>query len=211
MIPFHELLIFALAALGLVLTPGPNMLYLISRSLGQGRQAGIISLAGVVMGFVVHIVAVSFGLTAIFMAIPLVYDVLKYIGAAYLLWMAWQAVRPGNAKSLFEARALPPDSPVKLFQMGFLTNVLNPKVAVFYMSLFPQFTNPEYGSLLAQNFTLGVTQVLISASVNLTIVLAAGHIAEWFQRRPFWAQTQRYVMGSILAGLALRLAFSEKK
>lgn len=211
MIPFHELLIFALAALGLVLTPGPNMLYLISRSLGQGRQAGIISLAGVVMGFVVHIVAVSFGLTAIFMAIPLVYDVLKYIGAAYLLWMAWQAVRPGNARSLFEARALPPDSPAKLFQMGFLTNVLNPKVAVFYMSLFPQFTNPEYGSLLAQNFTLGVTQVLISASVNLTIVLAAGHIAEWFKRRPFWAQAQRYVMGSILAGLALRLAFSEKK
>lgn len=210
MIPPNELLVFVFAALGLVLTPGPNMLYLISRTLCQGRMAGLISLAGVVSGFVFHIVAVSFGLTAVFMAVPLAYDVLKYLGAAYLLWMAWQAVRPG-AGTLFEAKDLPPDSPVKLFQMGFLTNVLNPKVAVFYLSLFPQFTSPEYGSLLTQNFILGATQVCVSASVNLAIVLSAARVAAWFKNRPLWAQAQRYVMGSILAGLALRLAISERK
>jgi threonine/homoserine/homoserine lactone efflux protein len=210
MIPFNELLIFVLAALGLVLTPGPNMIYLVSRSLCQGRKAGLISLAGVVVGFVFHIVAVSFGLTAVFMAVPLAYDALKFLGAAYLLWMAWQAVRPG-ATTLFETKELSVDSPAKLFRMGFLTNVLNPKVAVFYMSLFPQFTSPEHGSLLMQNFTLGITQVMVSASVNIVIVLSASRISEWFKTRPVWAQAQRYVMGSILAGLALRLAFSERK
>ncbi len=210
MIPLNELLIFVLAALGLVLTPGPNMIYLVSRSLCQGRKAGLISLAGVVVGFVFHIVAVSFGLTAVFMAVPLAYDALKFLGAGYLLWMAWQAVRPGAAM-LFETKELSVDSPLKLFRMGFLTNVLNPKVAVFYMSLFPQFTSPEYGSLLTQNFTLGITQVTVSASVNIVIVLSASRISEWFKMRPVWAQAQRYVMGSILAGLALRLAFSERK
>jgi len=135
MIPLSELLVFTLAALGLVLTPGPNMLYLVSRSLCQGRTAGLISLAGVVVGFMFHIVAVSFGLTAVFMAIPLAYDLLQYLGAAYLLWMAWQAVRPG-AGTLFEAKNLPPDSPAKLFQMGFLTNVLNPKWQYFICLFF---------------------------------------------------------------------------
>jgi len=133
MIPLNELLIFMLAALGLVLTPGPNMMYLLSRSLCQGRTAGITSLAGVLVGFGVHIFAVSFGLTAVFMAIPFGYEILKYCGAAYLLWMAWQALRPG-APSMLDTKDLPPDSPYKLFQMGFLTSVLNPKIAVFYMS-----------------------------------------------------------------------------
>ena len=97
MMPVHDLLVFAGASLLLVLTPGPNMLYLISRSLCQGRAAGVISLAGVVLGFFVHMLAASLGITALFMAVPLAFEVLKWAGAAYLLWMAWQAVRPGGA------------------------------------------------------------------------------------------------------------------
>ena len=124
MLPAPELALFALAALIMVLTPGPNMIYLISRSLCQGRKAGITSLFGVATGFLVHMFAAALGLTALFMAIPLAYDLLRWLGAAYLLWLAWQAVRPG-ARSPFEARELPPDSPARLFFMGFMTNALN--------------------------------------------------------------------------------------
>ena len=210
MLPFGELLVFILACLGLVLTPGPNMMYLLSRSICQGRGAGLVSLAGVVMGFLFHIVAVSFGLTALFLAVPFAYEGLKYLGAAYLLWSAWQAVKPGGA-SVLTAQELSPDSPATLFRMGFLTNVLNPKVAVFYLSLFPQFVRPEFGSPLLQNLTLGIVQVSISTVVNFAIVMAASVLSRWFAARPRWVRAQRYVMGGILAGLALRLALSERR
>src|SRR5687768_12528011 len=146
MIPAGELALFAAAALVMVLTPGPNMIYLVSRSICQGRAAGVISLFGVIAGFVVHMLAAAIGLTALFLTIPLGYQILKWAGAAYLGWLAWQAVKPG-ATSPFEPQQLPADSPRKLFAMGFLTNLLNPKVAVFYMALFPQFIDPERGSV----------------------------------------------------------------
>ena len=112
MIPAHELLLFAAAAFVMVLTPGPNMVYLVSRSLCQGRKAGVTSLFGVATGFLVHMFAAAAGVTAVFMAIPLAYDALRWLGAVYLAWLAWQAVKPG-ARSPFEARALPPDSPAR--------------------------------------------------------------------------------------------------
>lgn len=223
MLPINELLFFSLAALGLVLTPGPNMIYLISRSITQGRAAGLVSLSGVLAGFLVHIFLVSFGLTAVFMAIPLAYEVLRWLGIGYLLFLAWEAVKPGSV-SPFETRNLSQDatntgspegvvhdSNWKLFRMGFLTNALNPKVAVFYLSFFPQFTRPEYGSLLTQNFQLGLTQLVISAIVNLLIVLSAARMARWFQARPAYIQTQKWIMASILTGLAVRMAIDKGK
>src|SRR3954468_18809195 len=161
MIPLNELLLFAGAALLMVFTPGPNMIYLISRSISQGRRAGVISLFGVVAGFLVHMFAAAVGLTALFLAVPLAYEVLKWAGAMYLLWLAWQAVKPG-ARSPFEARDLPVDSPSKLFLMGFLTNLLNPKIAVFYLAILPQFISAEHGSVFTQSVMLGVTQIVIS-------------------------------------------------
>ncbi|KJK07165.1 MULTISPECIES: LysE family translocator [Pseudomonas] len=210
MIPAHEWLLFTGAALLMVLTPGPNMIYLISRSICQGRMAGVTSLVGVVAGFLVHMTAAAVGLTALFMAVPLGYDLLKWAGAAYLLWMAWQAVKPG-ARSPFEARELPPDSPAKLVMMGFLTSVLNPKVAMFYLSILPQFISPEHGSLLAQSLMLGLTQITVSFSVNLLIALFAAGLSAWFVRYPLWLMVQRYVMGFVLAGLALRLVQEQRK
>jgi threonine/homoserine/homoserine lactone efflux protein len=204
------LLLFAGAALLMALTPGPNMIYLISRSICQGRKAGIISLFGVAAGFIVHMLATAVGLSALLMAIPLAYELLKWAGALYLLWLAWQAVRPG-ANSPFEARQLPPEPPSKLFLMGFLTNVLNPKIAVFYLAIFPQFIVPGHGSVLLQSITLGFIQIVISFSFNLLIALSAASIATWFGRNPSWLMAQRYVMGSVLAGLAVRLAIEERK
>jgi len=208
--PAHDVLMFAAACLLMVLTPGPNMIYLISRSICQGRKAGVTSLLGVVAGFFVHMLAAAVGLTAVFLAVPLAYEALKWAGALYLLWMAWQAVRPG-ARSPFEARELLPDAPSRLVLMGFLTSVLNPKVAMFYLSIFPQFISPEHGSLFIQSILLGLTQISVSFTVNLLIALFASGIAVWFVRNPLWLAVQRYVMGGVLAALAVRLMLEQRK
>ena len=208
--PAHDVLMFAAACLVMVLTPGPNMIYLISRSICQGRKAGVTSLLGVVAGFFVHMLAAAIGLTAVFLAVPLAYEALKWAGALYLLWMAWQAVRPG-ARSPFDARELLPDAPSRLVLMGFLTSVLNPKVAMFYLSIFPQFISPEHGSLFIQSILLGLTQISVSFTVNLLIALFASGIAVWFVRNPLWLAVQRYVMGGVLAALAVRLMLEQRK
>ncbi|WP_137921231.1 LysE family translocator [Hydrogenophaga sp. 2FB] len=210
MVSLQDWLLFSGAALLIALTPGPNMVYLLSRSICQGRRAGVISLFGVVAGFLVHMSAAAVGLSALFMAVPMAYDVLKWAGALYLLYLAWQAVKPG-ARSPFEARDLPQDSPRKLFAMGFLTNLLNPKIAMFYLAIFPQFVSPEHGSVLAQSVVLGVTQIVLSFGVNLSIALSAAHLARWFQHNPRWLAVQRYVMGGVLAALAVRLAAEQRR
>ena len=138
MITAHEFLLFALASLLMVLTPGPNMMYLVSRSLSQGWRAAAISLGGVACGFLCHLLLAVFGLSVVLLTIPWAYDGLKLCGAAYLLWLAWQAVRSGGTQG-FQTKALPADSAGRLFGMGFLTNALNPKIALFYLSVFSSF------------------------------------------------------------------------
>ncbi|MDQ8020249.1 MAG: LysE family translocator [Moraxellaceae bacterium] len=210
MVPASDLMLFAGAALLIALTPGPNMLYLLSRSLCQGHRAGFISLLGVVTAFLVHMLSAALGLTALFLAVPLAYELLRWAGAAYLLWLAWQVVRPG-ARSPFETRELPHDSTLRLFVMGFLTNLLNPKIAVFYLSIFPQFVTPAHGSVFAQSIVLGCTQLVVSFGVNLAVVLGAARLASWFARRPGWLRVQRYVMGGVLGALAVRMALEPRR
>lgn len=200
---------FALAAVVLVLTPGPNMVYCISRTLLQGRRAGLVSLAGVLVGFLAHLLAAALGLTALLMAVPLAFDAIRLAGAAYLLWLAWQSVRPGGLAP-FQPRALPVDSTPRLFQMGLVTNLLNPKVAMFYLSFFPQFLQPERGSVLLQSLQLGLVQITVSGLVNALLVLGAAAIAAFLSRSRAWLAAQRYLMGAVLGGLAVRLAFTEK-
>jgi threonine/homoserine/homoserine lactone efflux protein len=209
MLTWTELGWFALAALVLVLTPGPNMIYCVSRTLCQGRRAGFTSLAGVLLGFLVHLLAAALGLTALLMAVPLAFDAIKLAGAAYLLWLAWQAVRPGGTAP-FQARELPVDRPAVLFRMGFLTNLLNPKVAMFYLSFFPQFLHPDHGPVLLQSLQLGAVQIGVSGAVNAAIVLGAGAITAFLSRSRGWLRAQRWVMGGVLGALAVRIAFTEK-
>lgn len=200
-----SLLAFALICLGMVLTPGPNMVYLISRSICQGRMAGLISLGGVAMGFVVYMLCAAVGITALVMAVPYAYDALRLGGALYLLYLAWQAVKPGG-RSPFQVRDLPKDSPRKLLTMGFVTSLLNPKIAVMYLSLLPQFIQPEgHGSVLLQSLILGSTQIVVSVSVNALIAVMAGSIAAFLAGRPLWQVLQRWLMGTVLAGLAVRM------
>jgi threonine/homoserine/homoserine lactone efflux protein len=201
---------FALVSLGMVLTPGPNMVYLVSRSLCQGRTAGMISLAGVVLGFVFYMVCAALGITAMLMAVPFAYDTLRIAGALYLCYLAWQAVKPGG-RAAFAVRDLPADSPRKLVTMGFVTNLLNPKIAVMYLSLLPQFIDPGQGSVLVQSFVLGMTQIAVSVTVNTIIVLTAGSIAVFLGTKPRWVTIQRWLMGTVLFGLAMRMLVSERR
>ncbi|MEP6942042.1 MAG: LysE family translocator [Betaproteobacteria bacterium] len=210
MIPLDALALFALACVVLMLTPGPNLMYLISRTLCQGRAAGMISLAGTTTGFLCYAVAAALGLTAVLVAIPMLYDAVRWAGAAYLLWLAWDAVRPRGAGGLFTRRDLPPARPAVLFRTGMLTSILNPKVALFYLALFPQFVDPSRGSVLLQSLLLAAVQIVIGGVGDMLFVLAAAHAARWLGARRMWIAVQRWVLGGIFAGIAVKLALDAR-
>lgn len=201
MIETSALLGVAVAALGLVLTPGPNMMYLVSRTISQGRRAGLVSLAGVALGFGVYLVAATAGITAVFAMVPALYLALKVTGALYLVYLAWKTLRPGGV-SLFAPTELPADSPRRLFGMGLVTNLLNPKIAILYMALIPQFVTPARGQVWLQSLTLGAVQIAIAVTVNGLIVLSAGAISTFLARRPLWLRAQRFVTGTVLGAMA---------
>lgn len=204
------LLAFAAVALGMVLTPGPNMIYLISRSISQGARAGLISLGGVALGFVFWVLAAAFGLTALLLVVPYAYDALRIAGALYLAWLAFEAVRPGG-RSPFEVTRLPAASAKRLFVMGFVTNLLNPKIAMVYLALLPQFVDPARGAVLPQTLALGGAQIAVSVAVNAMIAVAAGRIALFLAGRPVWAVVQRWLMATVLGALALRMALDARR
>ena len=201
--------LFLVACVLLVLTPGPNLLYLISRTLCQGKGAGLISLAGTTSGFVVHIVAASLGLSAVLIAVPVMFDAVRFAGAAYLLWLAFDSVRSRGA-GLFAPRELAPEPPAKLFRTGLLTSILNPKVALFYLALFPQFIVPAHGHVLVQSLALGATQIVIAVVGDALFVLAAARISRWLARRPLWMAVQLWVQGGVFAAIAVKLALTER-
>ena len=208
-----NLLLFVLASVLLVLTPGPNLLYLISRTLAQGRAAGLVSMAGTTTGFVVHILAAALGVSAVFVAVPVAYDALRWAGAAYLLWLAWDSVRPGaeGTGGIFAPRKLPDAPAAKLFRMGLLTSILNPKVALFYIALFPQFVEPARGSVFAQSLALGLVQIVIALVGDTLFILAASRVARWLGTRPVWAVAQRWLLAGVFAGIAAKLAFDDRR
>ncbi|HAI75743.1 MAG TPA: lysine transporter LysE [Microscillaceae bacterium] len=214
MMPTSELLLFALVALGLVLTPGPNMLFLLTIAATQGRKAGFMALLGVASGFLFHITLVVLGLSALLAQIPLALLILKWLGVGYLLFLAYQSVggRPTPARQATTTRT--PSmvwSSRQLWLTGLLTNVLNPKVALFYLSFFPQFIKPTYGSMAAQMLQLGLLQILVSFSINSLLVLGAAQLMGWAGQRSAWQKVQSWLMASVFVGLAVRLALQRDK
>lgn len=203
---FDTLIAFFLVAVGMALVPGPNMVYLLSRALTQGSKAGFVSLGGVALAFTVYLLMVALGLSALLFALPVAYDVLRFIGVGYFLYLAWNAVRPGG-RSPFEVRQLAPQGVKTLFAMGFLTNLLNPKTALLYLSLLPQFVHVERGHVLGQFLLLGAVQICVSMTVNGAMILAAGAVARFFARNATWLKVQRYFMGTVFAGLAVHFAW----
>lgn len=204
----EKLLLYAMAVLLLALTPGPVWIYLISRTLTQGRRAGYFSLLGVAAGVFVHVWLAAVGLSVLLLAIPFAFDAIKLAGAAYLLWLAWSTVRGGGMS--FAPQPLPPVADRVLFRQALIASVVNPKVAVFYLSLFPQFVDPATGSVLLQSVALGVVHVSVATVVDGLLVTVAATLSLLFARRPLWLRTQRWFLGGAFGVLALWLAFTPR-
>ncbi|WP_335956220.1 LysE family translocator [Acinetobacter guillouiae] len=200
---------FALIALGMALTPGPNMIYLISRSLCQGKTAGMVSLGGTALGFVFYMLCAAFGITALLMTIPVAYDVLKIAGALYLIYLGWKAIR--SPHSPFEIASHQSYSNSKLFLMGFLTNLLNPKIAMMYLALLPQFIKPHQGDVLVQTLSLGFVQIVISLLINMLFIFTASSFTQFLNRHVLWIKVQKWFMGTVFFGLATQIMLSSKR
>jgi len=205
----EQLGLFAFAVLLLALTPGPVWIYLISRTLTQGRRAGYFSLIGVMAGVLVHLLAAALGLSALLLALPAAFDAIKLAGAAYLLWLAWNTLR--GAGFSFTPQPLDPVPDRVLFRQSLTASVINPKVAVFYLSLFPQFVDPAAGSVLLQSLALGIVHVSVSTLVDGSLVTVAGGLSAWLARRPHWLRVQRWVLGGAFGVLAVWLALTSRQ
>jgi threonine/homoserine/homoserine lactone efflux protein len=204
----ERLALFTLASLVLAATPGPVWLYLISRTLAQGRRAGYFSMFGVAAGLSLHAIFAAFGLTIVLLAVPFAFDAIKLAGAAYLLWLAYTTVR--GAGFTFTPQPLEPVRDRVLIRQAFVAAVVNPKVAVFYLSLFPQFVDPTSGPVLGQSLLLGAIQITTAAAIDISLVTVAGLLAAWFARRPLWLQMQRWFLGSAFGVLAVWLALTPR-
>lgn len=204
-----HLFAFALIALGMALTPGPNMIYLISRSLCQGKKAGFVSLGGTALGFLFYMLCAAFGITALLMTIPLAYEALKIAGAIYLIYLAWKAIR--SPHSPFELTNVQTYSNKKLFLMGFLTNLLNPKIAMMYLALLPQFIQPHSDAVLLQTLTLGIVQIIVSLIVNSLFIFTASTFTQHLNRHAVWLKLQKWFMGTVFFGLATQILLSARK
>lgn len=206
MIPFASALAVAAITFSLAIAPGPNMVYLISRSLTQGRRAGLISLVGVACGFFVYLVATALGLATLFAAVPTLFTIVKLAGATYLLYLAWTMLRPGG-RDIFIRDGAVSHSSRRLYVMGLTTCLLNPKVALVYMALLPQFVDPALPTV-PQLLQLGMVQIVVSVSVNTGWALSAASLARLLQNRPVAQRVQRWVSGSLLGIFAVQLLAS---
>jgi len=200
----ERLALFAFAVLLLALTPGPVWVYLLSRTLTQGRRAGYFSLLGVAAGVILHVLLAALGITVVLLAVPFAFDAIKLAGAAYLLWLAISTLRGGGVS--FTPQPLEPVADRVLFRQAMIAASLNPKVAVFYLSLFPQFVEPAAGPVFAQSLLLGVVHLLVSSVVDGLLVTVAGLLAAWFASRPLWMKLQRWLLGTAFGALAVWLA-----
>jgi threonine/homoserine/homoserine lactone efflux protein len=204
-VTYGSILGVAAISLGMVVTPGPNMLYLASRAVSQGRRAGLASLCGVVVGFLVYLTAAALGLAAAFAALPALSVILRLAGASYLAWLAWKIIRT-EGKNLLDSAGLPHESYRKLFAVGLMTNLFNPKAVIIYASLIPHFINRRAGHLVLQGFVLGGVQIVVSVAVNGSVIALAGALAQFLARHPAWLKTQRCLTGGMLGAIAVKLA-----
>jgi threonine/homoserine/homoserine lactone efflux protein len=207
---FHILALFALACLALTATPGPDMLLITSRSVSQGRSAGFATLAGIQTGTYCHALATAFGLSQLFLIVPVAYDIVRYAGAAYLLYLAIQAFRSTGDAALSVATAQRYPVP-RMFRQGLLTNLLNPKMALFVLALFPQFVRPDAGWIFAQILILATVLNAIGFLVNGIVILTASRIRLVLSGRRRFQRLSQMFLGTVFAGLAARLAFESRR
>ncbi|MCE2745431.1 MAG: LysE family translocator [Burkholderiales bacterium] len=190
----------------LSITPGPNMIYVISRSITQGRRAGLTSLGGVVVGYLFYMFGAAFGITAFFKTQPHAAQILSACGAVYMGWLGWNAIRPGGRSPLEIREQLPQEPAVKLFAMGATTSLLNPKLALIFLTLLPQFIDESKGQVLQQSLFYGGLLIAMFAGVNAGMAIFSGSMATFLARKPTWLLAQRLLMGITLLALSAEMA-----
>ncbi|WP_164924688.1 LysE family translocator [Sinorhizobium fredii] len=205
---FSTLLLFATASLVLTATPGPDMLLIASRSISQGRTAGFLTYAGIALGTYCHALAAALGLSQLFVAVPVAYEIVRWAGCAYLLYLAYKTVR-SDGSNFSPTSALKRLSPKRIFGEGLLTNLLNPKMALFVLALFPQFVHPDGGSIVTQMLLLATILNGIGFLVNGSVILLGNHVRTRLSGLRF-PKLPQYLLASVFTGLACRLALDAR-
>ena len=204
-----SLTLFIAASWVLIITPGPDTLYVLTRGITQGKQAGVISALGVTLGIFVHTLAAAFGLALVLQTSALAFQIVKYVGALYLLYLGIKTLK--DRSSLTFALEHKPRQLRVLFGQGVLSNVTNPKIALFFLAFLPQFVHPENGPVPMQMIVLGLIFAFFGVIYLSGVGYSAGHIGMWIARHPGYLKPLRWATGGILLGLGLRLAFTERQ
>lgn len=207
MIDFRTYTVFVVSALAVIAAPGPDIFYVLSRAISGGKRIGSISAFGIASGEVLHTLLAIFGLAALLQASAAAFLIVKYIGAVYLVYLGMRAIRDRNGLAL---ESLSLASNWKVFRQGVLTNLFNPKAVLFYVSFLPQFVRPIHGHAQLQLVFLGVTFAVLDLICLMALACSAGHVNPWLTRKPQNARRVRMATGTLLVGLGVRLAFTER-
>jgi threonine/homoserine/homoserine lactone efflux protein len=207
MLPSHSsLLLFVSAAVVLLVIPGPAVLYVTSRTIGQGRGAGLVSALGIGAGTLVHAVAAAVGLSALLMSSAIAFGVVKYLGAAYLIYLGIQKLR--HEESLAPSEGALRTKLSHVFGQGMVVNILNPKTALFFFAFLPQFVDASRGNVVLQILVLGTLFAAMGITSDSLWALFAGTVALRLNRNSHWNRTQRYVSGGMLISLGVATAMA---
>lgn len=208
MLELQTIVMFVIASTLLALAPGPDILFVLTQSMTKGSRAGIVIALGLCSGLIFHTTAVALGVAVIFQTSILAFTILKFVGAAYLLYLAFMAFKDASKSKLESDKS--PLSVRALYKRGIFMNITNPKVSIFFLAFLPQFTNPEVGNVTAQIFVLGAL-FMVSALVVFTLVsLLAGHVGEWFSKTQNGEKILNRIAGTVFAGLAIKLALTSR-
>jgi threonine/homoserine/homoserine lactone efflux protein len=205
-LPLSSLSLFFAGALIMLLTPGPAVLYIVARSVDQGRRAGIVSVLGIQTGALVHVVAATLGLSAILLTSALAFDLVKYLGAAYLIYLGVKSLlskTPASGGDVVERRSLR-----AIYRQGVVVAILNPKTALFFFAFLPQFVDPARGSVPLQFLLLGLMFVAMASCTDGSYALLSGTAGSWLKRNPQFLRAQKYVTGTVYIGLGLVTALA---
>ena len=209
MLPIETLVTFFTAAVVLALVPGPDNVFVLTQSAVQGKGAGLAVVMGLCSGLIGHSIAVALGVAAIFQTSALAFTILKYIGAGYLVYLAWQVFRAPVEKIESHSAGAAADYG-KLYRRGIIMNITNPKVSIFFLAFLPQFTDPERGSVTIQILLLGGIFITATIIVFGGIAVLAGFLGEWLNRSPRVQNVLNKLAGTIFLGLALKLVTAQR-
>src|SRR5215218_2008502 len=201
--------LFVLASLVLLLTPGPAVLYIVARSVQQGRTAGLVSVLGIHLGTIVHIVAAAVGLSALIVSSALAFSVVKWVGAAYLIWIGIRTLLAKDPSS--DAPAVPAEPLGRVFRDGFVVNLFNPKTAIFFLAFLPQFVDPSRGAVHWQILVLGLTFMSLGIMSDGMFALIAGAAGDFLRRSRRFLRFQRWFAGTSFIGLGVTAALATRK